>query len=67
MWWLYKERGGVVSELRRHLEALETAREFMLIKIERGEAHHINPRVVSALDKVIEKLMIEVDMSEEEA
>jgi hypothetical protein len=56
-----------VSELRRHLEALESAREFMLIKIERGETHHINHRVVGALDKVIQDLMIEVDMSEEEA
>ncbi len=56
-----------MSELRRHLEALESARDFMLIKIERGEAHHINQRVVSALDKVIEDLMTEVDMSEEEA
>ena len=62
-----KERGGVVSELRRHLEALESAREFMLIKIERGEAHHINHRVVGALDKVIQDLMIEVDIIEEEA
>jgi len=37
-----------VSELRKNLEALESAREFMLIKIERGEAHHINHRVVGA-------------------
>ena len=56
-----------MSELRRHLEALESAREFMLIKIERGGTHHINHRVVGALDKVIQDLMIEVDMSEEEA
>jgi hypothetical protein len=67
MWWLPQRKGRVVSELRRHLEALESARDFMLIKIERGEAHHINQRVVSALDKVIEDLMTEVDMSEEEA
>ena len=33
--------------------------ELMLIKIERGEAHHINHRVVGALDKVIQDLMIE--------
>jgi hypothetical protein len=56
-----------VSELRRHLEALQSAREFMLIKVERGEAQRINHGVVGALDKVIEELMIEVDMSEEEA
>ena len=55
-----------MSELRRHLEALESERDFMLIKIEREEAHHINRRVVSALDKVIEDLMTEADMSEEE-
>ena len=56
-----------MSELRSHLEALQSAREFMLIKIEKGEAKRINHRVVGALDKVIEELMIEVDMSEEEA
>ena len=56
-----------MSELRGHLEALQSAREFMLIKIERGETHHINHRVVGALDKVIQDVMIEVDMSEEEA
>ncbi len=55
-----------MSELRGHLEALQSAREFMLIKIERGEAKRINHGVVGALDKVIEELMIEVDMSEEE-
>jgi hypothetical protein len=61
------EGGGVVvSELRRHLEALESAREYMLIKIEREDAHYINHRVVSALDGVIQELMTEVDMSEEE-
>ena len=48
-----------MSELRGHLEALQSAREFMLIKIERGEALHINHRVVGALDKVIQDLMIE--------
>ena len=56
-----------MSELRGHLEALQSAREFMLIKIERGEAKRINHSVVGALDKVIEEVMIEVDMSEEEA
>ena len=56
----------MVSELRGHLEALQSAREFMLIKIERGEAKRINHSVVGALDKLIEELMIEVDMSEEE-
>ena len=30
-----------MSELRGHLEALQSAREFMLIKIERGEAKRI--------------------------
>ena len=56
-----------MSELRRHLESLESAREFMLSKIDRGEAHRLNHSVVRALDRVIEELLIEVDMSEEEA
>ena len=55
-----------MSELRRHLEALESAREFMLMRIEKGEAHRINHRVVSTLDGVIQELIMEVDMSEEE-
>jgi hypothetical protein len=61
-----KGGGAVVSELRRHLEALESAREYMLIRVERGEAHRINHRVVGALDEVIQELITEVDMSEEE-
>jgi hypothetical protein len=63
---LKKEERYVVSELRSHIEALESAREYMLIRMERGEAHRINHRVVSALDGAIQELIMEMDMSEEE-
>ena len=58
---------GETREMRRHLEALERARDYMLTKIDAGTTHYINHNTVSRLDTIIQELMIEVDMSEEEA
>ena len=54
-------------EMREHLEALEKARDFMLTKVDAGTTRYINHNTVSRLDTIIQELMIEVDMSEEEA
>ena len=54
-------------EMREHLEALERARDFMLIKIDAGATRYINHNTVRRLDTIIQDLMAEVDMSEEEA
>ena len=56
-----------IREMREHLEALERARDFMLTKIDSGITHYINHNTVRRLDTIIQELMIEVDMSEEEA
>jgi len=53
--------------MRRHLEALERARDFMSTKIEAGTTHYINHNTVRRLDTIIQDIMAEVDMSEEEA
>ena len=54
-------------EMREHLEALERARDFMLIKIDAGATRYINHNIVRRLDTIIQDLMAEVDMSEEGA
>jgi hypothetical protein len=54
-----------IREIRRHLEALERARDFMLTKIDAGTTHYINHNTVGRLDTVIQDLMVELDMSEE--
>ena len=56
-----------IREMRRHLEALERARDFMLTKIDAGTTHYINHNTVRRLDTIIQDLMADVDMSEEEA
>ena len=56
-----------MSEIRQHLEVLERARNFMLSEIEAGRTHYVNHNTVGKLDTIIQELMIEVDMSEEEA
>ena len=56
-----------ISQLRRHLEALERARDFMMTEIDAGTTHYINHNTVRRLDTIIQDLMAEVDMSEEEA
>ena len=56
-----------IREMRRHLEALERARDFMSTKIETGTTHYINHNTVRRLDTIIQDLMADVDMSEEEA
>ena len=56
-----------ISQLRRHLEALQRARDFMMTEIDAGTTHYVNHNTVSRLDTIIQELMIEVDMSEEEA
>ena len=55
------------KEMREHLEALEKARDFMLTKIDAGTTQYVNHNTVGRLDTIIQELMIEVDMSEEEA
>ena len=56
-----------ISQLRRHLEALQRARDFMMTEIDAGTTHYINHNTVRRLDTIIQDLMAEVDMSEEEA
>ena len=56
-----------IREMRRHLEALERARDFMSTKIDAGTRHYINHNTVRRLDTIIQDLIAEVDMSEEEA
>jgi hypothetical protein len=56
-----------MSQLRRHLEALQRARDFMMTEIDAGTTHYVNHNTVGRLDTIIQELMIEVDMSEEEA
>ena len=56
-----------ISQLKRHLEALERARDFMMTEIDAGTTHYINHNTVRRLDTIIQDLMAEVDMSEEEA
>ena len=56
-----------IREIRRHLEALERARDFMMTEIDAGTTHYINHNTVRRLDTIIQDLMAEVDMSEEEA
>ncbi len=58
---------GETGEMRRHLEALERARDFMLTKIDAGTTHYINHNTVRRLDTIIQDLMAEVDFREEEA
>jgi hypothetical protein len=56
-----------IREMRRHLEALERARDFMSTTVEAGTTHYINHNTVRRLDTIIQDIMAEVDMSEEEA
>ena len=56
-----------IREMRRHLEALERARDFMSTKIETGTTHYINHNTVRRLDTIIQDLIAEVDMSAEAA
>ena len=57
-----------ISQLRQHLEALQRARDFMMTEIDAGTTRYINHNTVRRLDTIIQDLMmIEVDMSEEEA
>jgi hypothetical protein len=56
-----------IREMRRHLEALESARDYMMTEIDAGTTHYINHNTVRRLDTIIQDLIAEVDMSEEEA
>ena len=54
-------------QMREHLEALQRARDFMMTEIDAGTTQYVNHNTVGRLDTIIQELMIEVDMSEEEA
>ena len=56
-----------IREMREHLKALESARDYMLTKIDAGTTHYINHNTVRRLDTIIQDLIAEVDMSEEDA
>ena len=47
-----------IREIRRHLEALERARDFMMTEIDAGTTHYINHNTIRRLDMIIQDLVV---------